>query len=257
MCKQGRASSVIRCLAWSLISPARWRGRSLLVVVVLGEPILLGIVQGVDHLGHQLIRLGYVQHRARILVSAAVVSRREHCEQLTPSKSLEPVHHTLMRTQYVFRFIVVEELFDAVGAELDDVAGAVGVSDKVGLDAQFKIIVGGVAPQNVDYELLLRGRYLVDNLERSLDHLDLLDRHQSRADAAMQTHDFILDQSRKREPVEKLIDFVEHTVGLGRVFTQTVRALLGKTKGIVYPLVLMVASQQMYLVWVFDLQSHQ
>lgn len=41
------------------------------------------------------------------------------------------------------------------------------------------------------------------------------------------------------------------------VFTETIAALLGESECIVYPLVLVVASQQMNLIWVADLQCHK
>jgi hypothetical protein len=68
-------------------------------------------------------------------MSTAVVSSREHCEQLATSKPLKAVHNALMGPQDVFGFIVIEELLDAVRAELYDVAGSVRVSDEIGLDA--------------------------------------------------------------------------------------------------------------------------
>ena len=39
-----------------------------------------------------------------------------------------------MRSQNELTAVCVKEVLDSIGAELDDVAGAVGVSDKVRLD---------------------------------------------------------------------------------------------------------------------------
>ena len=62
-----------------------------------------------------------------------------------------------MCAQDVLSFVIVKELFHTVGSELHDVSGSVGVTDKVRLDAQFLVVVCGVAPQDVNDELLLWG----------------------------------------------------------------------------------------------------
>jgi hypothetical protein len=77
--------------------------------------------------------------------------------------------------QDIFGFVVVKELFHAVRAEFHNIARAVRVTDKVRLDSQLLIVVRGVAPQDVYDQLLLRGRDLMNDLKRSLDHFDLFD----------------------------------------------------------------------------------
>ena len=145
-----------------------WRsGRSLLVVVV--EPVLLGVVQRVDHLGNKLVLLSDLKHCARIFVAPTVISSGKDREQLAARESFEAVHNALVRPQNEAGLIILQEKFDAVGAELDDVACAVGVADKIGLDAELAVAVGGIGPQNVDDELLLGRRDLMDNLKWSLD----------------------------------------------------------------------------------------
>ena len=59
-----------------------------------------------------------------------------------------------MSAQDVLSFVIVKELFHTVGSELHDISGAVGVTDKVWLDTQLLVVVCGVAPQNVNDELL-------------------------------------------------------------------------------------------------------
>ena len=49
-----------------------------------------------------------------------------------------------MRSQNELAAICVEEVFDSIGTELDDVASAVGVSYKVWLDAKVLITVGRI-----------------------------------------------------------------------------------------------------------------
>jgi hypothetical protein len=62
-----------------------------------------------------------------------------------------------MCAQDVLGFVIVKELFHTVGSELHDVSGAVGVTDKVWLDAQLLVVITGIAPQDVNDELLLWG----------------------------------------------------------------------------------------------------
>jgi len=77
-------------------------------------------------------------------VAAAIVGRRKNSEKLTTSKSFESVHYTLMRSQNELAAICVEEVFDSIGTEFNDVASAVGVSYKVWLDAKVLITVGRI-----------------------------------------------------------------------------------------------------------------
>lgn len=74
-----------------------------------------------------------------------------------------------MGAEHVLELVVLEEVLDAVGPELDDVSGSVGVADEVGLNAEFLVVVGGVGPENVDDELLVGSGDFVDYLEGPLD----------------------------------------------------------------------------------------
>lgn len=107
-------------------------------------------------------------------MATAVVCGRENCEELASSEALEAVHDAFVSTEDIFSFIVIKELFHTIGTELHDVASAVRVSNEVRLNAKLAIVVSGVAPQDVDDELLLRCRDFMDNLKRSLDHFNLL-----------------------------------------------------------------------------------
>lgn len=60
-------------------------------------------------------------------------------------------------------FVIFQEELNAIWAELHNVACPVGVSDKVGLNAELLVAISGVGPQNVDHKLLLEGRNLVDD----------------------------------------------------------------------------------------------
>jgi hypothetical protein len=120
------------------------------------QPILLRIVQGINHLRDKFILFSNLQHSACVFVSATVVRGAEHCEELTTCKALKTVHHTLMRAQDEFHFVVLKEVLHTIRTELDDITCAVRVPDKVWLNAELVVTVGGVRPQDVDDQLLLR-----------------------------------------------------------------------------------------------------
>ena len=67
------ALSVEGLIPWSLILPSRRSRWSLAQRLLVRDPVVLGVVQRVYHLGHELVGLGYLQHRTGILVPAAVV----------------------------------------------------------------------------------------------------------------------------------------------------------------------------------------
>lgn len=118
-------------------------------------------------------------------MAPAVVGGREDGKQLAACEPFEAVHDTLMRPQNKACLIILQEEFDAVGSELDDVASAVGVADKIGLDAELAVAVGGIGPQNVYDELLLGRRDLMDNLKWSLDCVYLFKYLKSATDASV------------------------------------------------------------------------
>ena len=250
-------SSIVGACPRSLVGPSGRCGWSSVHRFLVGDPILLGVIEWVDHLGYEFVLLGDLQYRSGVFVSAAVVSGREHREQLSASESLEPVHDALVRSEDELGFIVIKELLHSVRAELDDVARAVGVADEVRLDAQFLVIVCRVRPQNVHHQLLLRSADFVDHFQRSLDGVDLLQRHQSAANAAVQTDDLVFNQRCERQPVEEVVDLREDRVWLRGVLAQAVAALLRKAEGVVDPLVLVVPAQQVDFVRILHFQRHQ
>ena len=64
--------SFVAGLSWTLRSPLRWGGWSLVSIVI--EPVLFGIIQRIDHFRHQLILLSDLKHGTSILVAATIVS---------------------------------------------------------------------------------------------------------------------------------------------------------------------------------------
>lgn len=151
----GAGKSVVRCFTLTLGCPL-WRGRRPLVVLVQ-EPILLRIVQWVDHFGHQFKLFSDLEHGAGVLVPTAVVCSGEDCEKLATREPLEPIHHALVSSQNKLASVCVEEVLDTVRAKFDDVSCAVGVTNEVWLDSQVLITVGRVRPKDVDNKLLLWG----------------------------------------------------------------------------------------------------
>ena len=240
-----------------MVRPSRRSRRSLLQRFLISDPVLFRVVQRVDHLGNELVGLGDLEHGSCVLVSAAVVSGRENSEQLARSEPLDSVHHALVSPQNELHLIVVKELLHSVRSELHNVSRSIWISDKVRLDSKFGVAVSGVAPQNVHHQLLLRSRHLVDNLQWSLNEFNLIKRDKGGADASMETDDLFFDDCAERQPVEQVVDLIEHGVRLGRVFPQSVAALLGEPERIVDPLVFVVSSEKMDLLGVLDLQSHQ
>lgn len=107
-----------------------------------------------------------------------------------------------MSTQNETTPVGVKEVLDTVRAELDDIAGAVGVSNEVRLDAKVLVTISGVRPKDVNHKLLLWGRNLVDHLKRTLDLLDLVQTQECAANATMQADNTIVDNGSKRQPVK-------------------------------------------------------
>ena len=97
----------------------------------------------------------------------------------------------------------------------------------------------------------------MDNLERPLDLLDLLQIEKGATDTTMQANYFFIDDSAQRQPIEQIVHLVEDGVKISRLLTQSAAAFLGETENIIYPLVFMIASEQVNLFREFDLQSHE
>lgn len=82
----------------------------------------------------------------------------------------------------------------------------------------------------------------MNNFQRSLDLIDLVQTEKCATDASVQAHDTVVDDGSEGKPVEEVVDFVEDRVGVGGFFTQATAAFFSKSEGVVDPLVLMVAS---------------
>ena len=97
-------------------------------------------------------------------MSSAIISSREHGEEAAACKSFEAVHDALVRPQYETHLVVLEECFDAVGTELDNVAGSIGVTHEVRLNTEFRVAVCWIRPKDIHNKLLLDTGYLVNDL---------------------------------------------------------------------------------------------
>ena len=98
-----------------------------------------------------------------------------------------------MRSQHKSASIRVEEVFDTIRSKLDDVTCAVRISDEVRLDSQVLITVCWVRPENIDNKLLLGCGHLMDDLEWSLDLLDLVKAQKRAANATVQADNFLVN----------------------------------------------------------------
>ena len=176
-------------------------------------------------------------------MTTAVISRREYREELAASEALEAVHDALVRPQHKSTPVSVEEVFDAIGPKLDDVSCAIRITDEVRLNAQVLIAVCRVRPEDVDNELLFGCGHFVDDLEWSLDLLDLVQTQKRAADATVQADNFLVNNGSQGKPVEQVIDFVKDGVDVGWFFAQATAALFSESKGIIDPLVLVIAPQ--------------
>ena len=115
---------------------------------------MLRIIQRVDHLWHQFVLFGNLEHRSCILVSSTVVCGGENCEQLASREPLESIHNALVRSKHKSAPVRVEEVLDAVGAEFDDVTSSIRVANEIRLNAQILIAIRRVRPKNVNDKLL-------------------------------------------------------------------------------------------------------
>lgn len=126
-------------------------------------------------------------------MATAVVCGRENCEELTASEPFEAVHDAFVRSQHKSTSIRVEEVFDSIRSKLDNVSCAVRISDEIRLDSKVLITVCWVRPKNIDYELLLRCGDLMDDLEWSLDLLDLVKAQKRATNATVQADNFFVN----------------------------------------------------------------
>jgi len=106
--------------------------------------------------------------------------------------------------------IVIKELLHSIGPELHNVSCPIGVSDEVRLDPQLLVVVSGVTPQYVYHQLLFWCGDLMDDFQRPLDHLDLVQTDQSASNSSMEAHNLLFNDSTEREPIKQVIDFVEN-----------------------------------------------
>ena len=126
-------------------------------------------------------------------MTTAVVGCREYREELSASEALEAVHDALVGSQDKAAPVGIEEVLDAIWAELHNVSCAVRVTDEVGLNAQVLITVSGIGPENINNELLLWSGDFMDNFQRSLNLLNLIKAKQGASNASMKADDFVID----------------------------------------------------------------
>ena len=97
----------------------------------------------------------------------------------------------------------------------------------------------------------------MDNLKWSLDLLNLFQADESTTNTTMQAHDPILYNGSKRKPIEEVIDLVEDRIVVSWVLAETIATFLGESESIVDPFILMITSQQVDVIGISYLESHQ
>lgn len=88
-------------------------------------------------------------------MSTAIVGSGEDGEEGAASEPLETVHDTLVSSQNIGDFVVLQECLHSVWSEFDDVSSSVWISHEIGLDTKLTIAISGVTPEDVDHKLLL------------------------------------------------------------------------------------------------------
>ena len=68
------SGSLVGTLPGDLVGPPGRGGGSLLEGFFVGNPVLLGVVEGVNHFRNQLVGFCNLEHGPRVLVTPAVVS---------------------------------------------------------------------------------------------------------------------------------------------------------------------------------------
>ena len=117
---------------------------------------------------------------------------------------------------------MVEEAFHSVWSEFNNVSSAIRIPDEIWLDSKFLIIISWVTPKDIHNKLLLRSSHLVNDLQRSLDLLDLLKVHKCGPDSTVDTHNLVFNHCSEGKPIKQVIDLVEHRIRFSRVFPKSI-----------------------------------
>ncbi len=108
-----------------------------------------------------------------VALFTTVVRARSHSHKLIAGESIEASEAGLVAAQDHSQIINLEELFDTVRPELHYVESLLRVSHSVGNNLEFFLSVGGVAPQEVDHQLLLLVGDIEAHFKRAFDLLDV------------------------------------------------------------------------------------
>lgn len=177
---------------------------------------------------------------------ATLVGGRKDSDQLPIRKLLYPVHHTLVRAYDLVDVVVLAERVDAVRPKFNDVPTLVGVTDVVGQNALFFVIVSGVTPQNIHHQQVFLELHLVDDFEWTLQLLDVCHFIEGCAYAAVQTQDPVVDQRSHRQLLEHAVERIEDgKLLIDGVLSQPGATLVRKPEIVVYKLVFVITTQQM------------
>ena len=164
-----------------------------------------------------------------------------------------------MGTNHHAQVVALEETIQVVWAEVDDVILLLWVSHVVMLEAILLLCLMRVRPEQVEDLLVVLGMISTKlDLKWSLDLLNALNVLNGWTNTSMAAEDALLLISYngcERHLLESLIDLGEDTVGVVDVFSESLSALVTKSKVLVHMFILVVTSQEHDLLWVLELES--
>ena len=162
-----------------------------------------------------------------------------------------------MGSDYHVETVFLEETFDSIGSEFNDVAGLGRISQVVGINSEIVVGVSRIRPQYVKNYLGLFILNFVHNFQRPFDVLDILKGIERGSDSSMKTENLILNKSGKGQPVEKSIDSGKNRSLIFRFFFQLISTLISKSKIDVDLTVLVIASDEMDLLRVYAFEGEE
>lgn len=170
-----------------------------------------------------------------------------------------------MRSYDIAEVVLLEELIHSTASVPDLVLEVEDVPLRVRLVLHL-LIVGGVAPEQFQGDLLLVGFRVVAYLQGSLDQFDFLDGPYVLADSAVHAKQFVGHHCGEGHVLEDLVQsegrrshflLLEDGVRVHDVFSELEVALIGEPVDLVDFLVLVVASEEVDCIRVFDFEGEE
>jgi len=143
-------------------------------------------------------------------VTAAIISSRKHRKQLSSRKSFKSIHNTFVGPQNELHLVIFKEKAHSVRTKLHYIACAVRIANKIWLNSKLLVAVSWIRPKDVHNELLLKGRYFVNDLKRSLNSFNLIEGDKCRSNTAMEAYNTVFNHGSEGKPIENIVDFAEN-----------------------------------------------